>query len=62
MTAPKAGHVKRISAAGRSLCAASRSFEVTAQPGDYVLRVYDADMSGGEGNGEAEDTKEITVS
>lgn len=37
------------------------SFEVTAQPGDYVLRVYDADMSGGEGNGEAEDTKEITV-
>lgn len=30
--------------------------------GDYVLRVYDADMSGGaEGNGEAEDTKRITV-
>jgi hypothetical protein len=29
--------------------------------GDYVLRVYDADMSGGEGNGEAEDTKQITV-
>jgi hypothetical protein len=37
------------------------SFEVTAEPGDYVLRVYDADMSGGEGNGEAEDTKQITV-
>jgi hypothetical protein len=37
------------------------SFEVTAKPGDYVLRVYDADMSGGEGNGEAEDTKRITV-
>ena len=37
------------------------SFEVTAEPGDYVLRVYDADMSGGEGNGEAEDTKNITV-
>jgi hypothetical protein len=40
---------------------ASYSFEVTAEPGDYVLRVYDADMSGGEGNGEAEDTKAITV-
>ncbi len=37
------------------------SFEVTADPGDYVVRVYDADMSGGEGNGEAEDTKRITV-
>jgi hypothetical protein len=37
------------------------SFEVTAEPGDYVLRVYDADMSGGEGNGEAEDTKQIIV-
>ena len=37
------------------------SFEVTAEPGDYTLRVYDADMSGGEGNGEAEDTKQITV-
>lgn len=37
------------------------SFEVTADPGDYVLRVYDADMSGGEGNGESEDTKAITV-
>ena len=31
------------------------------QPGDYVLRVFDADMSGGEGNGEAEDTKRISV-
>ena len=40
---------------------ASYSFEVTAEPGDYTLRVYDADMSGGEGNGEAEDTKQITV-
>jgi hypothetical protein len=29
-------------------------------PGDYTLRVYDADMSGGEGNGEAEDTKQLT--
>jgi hypothetical protein len=37
------------------------SFEIDAPPGDYVLRVYDADMSGGEGNGEAEDTKRVTV-
>ena len=29
--------------------------------GDYVLRVYDADMSGGEGPGEQEDTKSFTV-
>ncbi len=31
------------------------------QPGDYVIRVYDEDMSGGEGPGETEDTKRITV-
>ena len=37
------------------------SFEVDAAPGDYVLRVYDADMSGGEGAGEAQDTKRVTV-
>ncbi len=37
------------------------SFEVTAAPGDYVLRVYDADVSGGEGPGEQEDTKRVTV-
>ena len=37
------------------------SFEVTAPPGDYVLRVYDADVSGGEGPGEQEDTKRVTV-
>ena len=37
------------------------SFEVTAEPGDYVLRVYAADMSGGEGPGEPEDTKRVTV-
>jgi hypothetical protein len=37
------------------------SFRVDAPaPGDYTLRVYDADMSGGEGNGEAEDTKRLT--
>jgi hypothetical protein len=33
---------------------------VAPAPGDYTLRVYDADMSGGEGNGEAEDTKRLT--
>ncbi len=37
------------------------SFEVTAAPGDYLLRVYGADVSGGEGAGEQEDTKRITV-
>jgi Immunoglobulin-like domain of bacterial spore germination/Sporulation and spore germination len=37
------------------------SFEVTAEPGDYVLRVFEEDMSGGEGFGPPEDTKEITV-
>ena len=37
------------------------SFEVTAEPGEYVLRVYDADMSDGEGPGEQEDTKVVTV-
>ena len=31
------------------------------QPGDYLLRVFDEDMSGGEGPGEVEDTKRITV-
>jgi hypothetical protein len=37
------------------------SFRLDAPaPGDYTLRVYDADMSGGEGNGEAEDTKQLT--
>ncbi|WP_148575732.1 Gmad2 immunoglobulin-like domain-containing protein [Nocardioides caldifontis] len=38
------------------------SFEVTAEPGDYVLRVFEEDMSGGtEGFGSPEDTKRITV-
>jgi len=38
------------------------SFEVTAEPGDYVLRVFEEDMSGGaEGSGSPEDTKRITV-
>lgn len=38
------------------------SFTVSdVAPGDYVLRVYDADVSGGEGGPEAQDTKRITV-
>jgi len=37
------------------------SFRVTADPGDYVLRVFEADVSGGEGVGEQQDTKRITV-
>jgi hypothetical protein len=50
-------------ATARECCTLSPySFDVTAAPGDYVLRVYDADMSGGEsGRGEAEDTKRIRV-
>ena len=30
-------------------------------PGDHTLRVYAADMSGGEGGAEPEDTKRLTV-
>ena len=38
------------------------SFEIPGlEPGDYYLRVYDADMSGGEGPGEQEDTKSFTI-
>lgn len=37
------------------------SLEVEAEPGEYLLRVYDADMSDGEGPGEQEDTKRIVV-
>ncbi len=49
-------------ATARECCTLSPySFEVQAAPGDYVLRVYDADMSGGEGVGEQEDTKRVTV-
>ena len=40
---------------------AEYSFEVEAEPGEYLLRVYDADMSDGEGPGEQEDTKRIVV-
>ena len=49
-------------ATARECCTlAPYTFEVTAEPGDYVLRVYSADVSGGEGPGEPEDTKRITV-
>ena len=37
------------------------SFRVAAEPGEYVLRVYAADVSGGEGLGEQQDTKRIIV-
>lgn len=37
------------------------SFTVKAKPGDYTLVVHDEDVSGGEGNGENRDTKQITV-
>lgn len=55
--------VKEGFATAQECCALSPySFEVTGlPPGDYVLRVYDADMSGGEGPGEHEDTKSVTV-
>jgi hypothetical protein len=45
-------------------CCTLSPYEITipeVEPGDYVVRVYDEDMSGGEGPGEAEDTKQITV-
>lgn len=48
-----------MSAEGMTL--AEYSFEVEAEPGEYLLRVYDADMSDGEGPGEQEDTKRIVV-
>jgi hypothetical protein len=37
------------------------SFVLDAPPGNYTIRVYAADMSGGEGFGEADDTKRITI-
>ncbi len=45
-------------------CCTLASYEFSVEglpPGDYVLRVYDADVSGGEGPGEQEDTKRLTV-
>lgn len=54
--------VKEGFATAQECCTLSTySFTVTAPPGDYVLRVYDADVSGGEGAGEQQDTKRITV-
>ena len=50
-------------ATARECCVMSPyRFEVTGvAPGDYELRVYAADMSGGEGGAEPEDTKRLTV-
>ena len=46
-------------------CCVQSPIELTIEdvaPGDYVLRVYDEDMSGGEsGRAEAQDTKRVTV-
>ena len=55
--------VKRGSAMSQECCVLS-PYDFTipgVQPGSYVIRVYDEDMSGGEGNGEMQDTKRITV-
>lgn len=50
-------------ATARECCTLSPySFEVAdVDPGDYTLRVYAADASGGEGPGEPEDTKRLTA-
>ncbi len=55
--------VQEGSASAQECCTlAPYKFQVTADPGDYVLRVYDQDMSGGEsGRAEVEDTKRVTV-
>ena len=59
---PAGAVVKKGFATAQECCTLSPyAFEVTAKPGTYVLRVYDADMSGGEGPGEQEDTKAVTV-
>jgi hypothetical protein len=50
-------------ATARECCTLSPySFSIRdVAPGDYTLRVYSADESGGEGPGEPEDTKRLTV-
>jgi hypothetical protein len=50
-------------ATARECCTLSPyTFQVKGvAPGDYTLRVYSADESGGEGPGEPEDTKRLTV-
>ena len=54
--------VKEGFATAQECCTLSPySFVVLADPGQYVLRVYAADVSDGEGPGEQEDTKRITV-
>lgn len=56
------GLVKRGFATAKECCTVSPySFEVTASPGDYTLVVHDEDVSGGEGNPQSEDTKQVTV-
>jgi hypothetical protein len=55
--------VKRGSAMSQECCMLS-PFDFTIEgvsPGTYLLRVYDEDMSGGEGPGETEDTKRVYV-
>jgi len=60
---PSGSVVKDGFATAEQCCVMSPyAFEVkNVSPGDYVLRVYSADVSGGEGNGEPEDTKRVTV-
>ncbi|GAA1918235.1 Gmad2 immunoglobulin-like domain-containing protein [Nocardioides marmoribigeumensis] len=59
------GHVVADGAGMAQECCTLSPYSFTipkVQPGDYVIRVYDADMSGGEsGRKEPEDTKRITV-
>lgn len=61
----RGGAVVKEGFATATECCTLAPYEFTigdVAPGDYVLRVYDADMSGGEsGRAEAEDTKRVTV-
>ena len=55
--------VRDGSAMAQECCTLSPySFTLPRLPdGQYILRVYDADMSGGEGPGEQEDTKSFVI-